>query len=225
MTLALAAGLLGIALVDSLNPSALVVTTLLLAGRDPYRRSLAYIAGIASTYFLVGVAVVLGAADLLSSAVEALSWPPVGFGIEALLGLVLVVFGLRRRRQAQIEASPKIRGSGLLAAFLTGVTVTAVESTTALPYIGALTALVRADVSLGETLVALGVYNLVVVLPPLLLVVLQMSRPGGAEAAVARVRDLLRRLDTRLTRVLTVVIGMLMIVDASIFFVRGDAAF
>lgn len=224
MTPALAAGLLGIALVDSLNPSALVVTTLLLAGHDPFRRSLAYVAGIAVTYYVVGVAVVLGADDLLTAAVDAFSRPEVGFGVEAALGVVLVAFGLRRRRERG-DAAPRLRGSGVVAAFLTGMTVTAVESTTALPYVGALTALVRAEVSLATILVALAVYNLVFVLPPLALVALQAARPGRAEAVLARVRGWLRRLDSRLTRGLLVVLGLLMLLDAGIFFVRGDAAF
>lgn len=224
MTPALAAGLLGIALVDSLNPSALVVTTLLLAGRDPFRRSLAYVAGIALTYYVVGVAVVLGAGDLLTAAVDAFSRSEVGFGVEAVLGVVLVAFGLRRRREGGDE-TPRLRGSGVVAAFLTGMTVTAVESTTALPYVGALAALVRAEVSLATILVALAVYNLVFVLPPLALVALQAARPGRAETVVARVRGWLRRLDSRLTRGLLVVLGLLMLLDAGVFFVRGDAAF
>lgn len=225
MTLALAAGLLGIALVDSLNPSALVVTTLLLAGRHPFRRSLAYIAGIALTYFLLGVAVVLGAGDLLTSAVEALARPAVGFGVEAVLGAGLVAVGLRGRREATVVAAPEVRGTSLVAAFLTGVTVTAVESTTALPYIGALTALVRADVSFAEVLTALALYDLVFVAPPLLLVALEAARPGRAEAVLARVRRRIRSLDTRVNRALTAVLGLLMLLDAAVYFVRGDAAF
>ena len=223
MTLALAAALLGIALVDSLNPSALVVTTLLLAGADPYRRALAYIAGIASTYYLVGVAVALGASDLLTAVVDAFKRPAVGFGIEAVLGLVLIAFAGRKPRP---EASaPTVRGTSLAAAFLTGVTVTAIESTTALPYIGALTALVRADVPLGQTMIALLAYNFVFVLPPLLLVGLHATRPGKAAAAVTRVRRGLARLNTRPIRALVAVLGLLMLADALYFFVRGEAAF
>ena len=223
MTLALAAALLGIALVDSLNPSALVVTTLLLSGPKPVRRSLAYITGIAVTYFAVGVAVALGASDVLSAALEAVRRPAVGFGIEALLALLLVGFALRRPRPAQ--GPPRIRGTSLPAAFLTGVTITAVESTTALPYIGALTALVRAEVPLGTMLVALLVYVLVFVLPPLLLVAVQAVRPGMANVAVSRVRGWLQVLDTRIVRRLVLLLGLLMLADASVYFVRGDAAF
>jgi cytochrome c biogenesis protein CcdA len=223
VTLALAAALLGIALVDSLNPSALVVTTLLLAGADPFRRSLAYIAGIAVTYYLVGVAVALGASNALSAAVESLQRPAVGFGIEAALGLLLVGFAVRTPRRE--DAPPRVRGVSLPAAFLTGVTITAVESTTALPYIGALTALVRAEVPLGQTLVVLVAYNLVFVLPPLLLVAVQAVRPGQATVIVNRARGWLQVLDTRPARVLILLLGLLMLTDAGIYFLRGQAAF
>ena len=223
MTLALVAGLLGIALVDSLNPSALVVTTLLLAGTDPYRRSLAYIAGIFTTYYVIGVAVLVGAAELLTAAVDALRRPEVGFGVEAVLGLLLVVVGLRRRREER-DGAPARRG-GLLASFLTGVTVTAVESTTALPYVGALTALVRAEVPVVQVLLLLLVYNLVFVLPPLALVAMDLRRLGCAAAAVHRLRRALRAVDRRATRGLILVLGLLMLADAAVFFVRGDAAF
>lgn len=226
MTLALAAALLGIALVDSLNPSALVVTTVLLAGTDPFRRALAYIAGIAGiavAYYLVGVAVALGASDVLTAAPEAVQRPAIGFGLEGALGLLLVGFAVRKTRRE--DPRPRVRGASLSAAFLTGVTITAVESTTALPYIGALTALVRAEVPLGQVLVALVVYNLVFVLPPLLLVAVQAVRPGQAAVVVERVRSRLKVLDTRPARVLILVLGLLMLADAGFYFVRGEAAF
>jgi cytochrome c biogenesis protein CcdA len=225
MTLTLLAGLLGIALVDSLNPSALVVTTLLLSGANPYRRSLAYIAGIALTYYAVGVAVLLGAGDVLTSAVDGLRRPAVGFGVELALGVVLVVVGLRRRSPPRDRTGPRVRGTSAPAAFLTGMTVTAVESTTALPYIGALTALARSDVSSGATLLVLALYNIVFVLPPLALVLVQALRPGEVQAVVERVRNRIRSLDTRLTRALLLVLGLLMVLDALVYFVRGEAAF
>ena len=162
----------------------------------------------------------LGASDLLTAVIDAFKRPAVGFGIEAVLGLVLIAFAGRKPRP---EASaPAVRGTSLTAAFLTGVTVTAIESTTALPYIGALTALVRADVPLGQTMIALLAYNFVFVLPPLLLVGLHSTRPGKAGAAVARVR---RGLAARPIRALVAVLGLLMSADALYFFVRGEAAF
>ena len=220
----LVVGLLGIAAVDSLNPSALVVTTLLLAGQNPYRRALAYVTGISLTYFCVGVAVLVGAGDVLTSAVESLRRPAIGFGIEAVLGALLVAVGLRRARPRE-ERSPRLRGSSVPAAFVTGMTVTAVESTTALPYIGALTALARANLSLGATLVALALYNVVFVLPPLALVGMQRIRPGRAEALVRSVRRRIKALDTRLTRAVIAAIGLLMLADAAYFFLRGRPAF
>lgn len=224
MNPALVVGLLGVAIVDSLNPSALVVTTLLLAGQNPYRRALAYVAGISLTYFCVGVAVLVGAGDVLTSAVEALRQPRIGFGIEAVLGALLVVVGLRKPRSSELRP-PRLRGSSVPAAFVTGVTVTAVESTTALPYVGALTALARANLSLASTLFALALYNVVFVLPPLALVALQAVRPGRAEAFIDGVRRRIKALDTRVTRAVIAAIGLLMLADAAYFFTTGHAVF
>lgn len=221
-------GLVGIAAVDSLNPSALVVTTLLLAGPNPYRRALAYVAGISLTYFCVGVAVLIGAGDVLIDAVEALRRPAIGFGIEAVLGALLVTYGLRSTRAGRGgrgASSPTLRGSSVPAAFVTGMTVTAVESTTALPYIGALTALARANASLAATLFALALYNVVFVVPPLALVGLQVARPGTTEAFVARARRTITALDNRVTRAAIAAIGVLMLADAAYFFITGESAF
>lgn len=211
-------------MVDSLNPSALVVTTLLLAGQNPYRRALAYVAGIALTYFCVGVAVLVGAGDVLTGAVEAVRQPRIGFGIEAVLGALLVAVGLRKPRSSE-PRPPRLRGSSVPAAFATGMTITAVESTTALPYIGALTALARANMSLAASLVALALYNFVFVLPPLALVALQAIRPGRAETFLGGVRRRIKALDTRVTRVVIASIGLLMLADSAYFFVSGRSAF
>jgi cytochrome c biogenesis protein CcdA len=217
LTGGLALALLGVALVDSLNPSALAITAALLSRPSPYRRAAAYIAGIVVAYGAVGVAVLLGAGDLLTSLVEVLRRPAVLFSLEAVLGLGLVLFALRRRRREKPSATAPL---GLGAAFLAGVTVSAVESTTALPYLGALALVLRADLSLVVELLVLAVYVGVFVLPPVLLVLAHRASPAAADRALTAVRRALARLDGPVLRAVTALLGAGLLVDGAVQLVR-----
>lgn len=220
MTWALLAAVLGVAVVDSINPSALAMTTLMLAKSSPYRRASAYIAGIFFAYFTVGAVVLVGGSDVVDQALVALARPEIGIVLELLVGIILLVLALRRRRQ-RAPAQRQARAGGIGAAFVTGVGVTAVEATTALPYLGALALLVRSDLSLPGSLLVLALYNLVFVLPPVALVALHRASPSRAAGLLERVKRQLGIMDSVGMRVLAGVLGAALTIDAVIAVARG----
>lgn len=161
---------MALAVVDSINPSALVVAIYLLSQPNVVARLLAYVAGILASYFALGCALMLGAGALFARFGAALDHP-VAWGVQAALGALLLGFALFAPKRGPPAMRPPAapRGSGLAAMALLGATVTLLETVTALPYFGAVALMVGAGLPATVWVPLLLAYNLVFVLPPLLL--------------------------------------------------------
>jgi len=184
----------GLALLDSLNPSAVAITLyLLLSGGSFVSRVLSYAAGIFSANFVLGSALMLGLGS-----VRGLFDGPVAYGAQAVVGAALLGYAILapgQPKKEKKERRPRSLGPG--AVFLLGMTITVVEFSTALPYLGAVAILTNAGLSAAQWLPVLAAYNLVFVAPPLLLLGAYRAfgapasgvRAVGGEAAKRRTRD------------------------------------
>lgn len=159
-----------LALIDSINPSALVVTLTLLTRGSRARAILAYVGGIFVAYLSAGVLLMLGMEALFAALETALE--------SRFAGVVGVVIGGGMLLYALIAPNPEkgadpgraVEGArGLAGLFLLGIVVTGMELPTALPYLGATGLLARAGLGVAGWLPVLVVYNVIFVLPPLLL--------------------------------------------------------
>ena len=92
----------------------------------------------------------------------------------------------RRRKPSPVQHPSLPRANHRLSVFALGMTVTVLELPTALPYLGAVGAITRADLAVAEWLPLLVAYNLIFVLPPLLLV--HVALGDRAEAVLERLR-------------------------------------
>lgn len=209
-----------LALVDSTSVGTLIVPVwLLLSGRrPPVGRLLLYLAVVAALYFLLGLAVLLGAGAVIATAGDGIgatleSTPAYIAQVVIGAGLLVLSFviepadgGARRRarraarvgasaeRTAESAAAHRRRGwreqiTGSSGAVV-GVAVAAValEVATMLPYLGAIGLLTAHAPSLGAAVGLLAGYCLVMVLPALVLLGLRL-------AAAARIDPALRRVD------------------------------
>ncbi|MBP2475911.1 cytochrome c biogenesis protein CcdA [Crossiella equi] len=163
----------GLALVDSINPSALAVTIyLLLSGKErPTARVLTYIAAIFTTYLVFGILLMFGLNAIFTSLGDALN-SPYAYIIQFVVGLLMLYFAIwppKKKEDAPRERMPKTQR--LPAVFALGVTITAVEFVTALPYIAAIGLLTQQDLGVVQWLPILLAYNAIFILPPLLLLV------------------------------------------------------
>lgn len=166
-------GLFGLALLDSLNPSALAVTVYLLLSTKPYvPRVLVYVGAIFSAYLTLGLLLFLGAESTFHR-VSGFLGSDAGYVLQGAVGAALLIYGwLTERRRRRASPTPKRpRSHSYRAIALLGVVVTVAEFGTALPYLGAIGILVGADTSVPEAVALLTAYNGVMVLPPLLMLV------------------------------------------------------
>lgn len=185
------AGFLLLAVIDSINPSALVVTLDLLGRGAPARAILVYIAAIFVAYFAAGIVLLLGLTALFEPLAALLETRTANV-LAVLLGGGMLAYALAARNAKNAPPPPKRLEATSLALgglFVLGVTVTVLELPTALPYLAAIGILTSEDLSLGRQLPLLALYSAIFVLPPLLLMVgYRFLGRGGGDRLARRLR-------------------------------------
>ncbi len=184
-------GLLALALVDSINPSAIVVTLYLLSRERVSAQVVVYVAAIFLTYLTLGVLMMVGSAALLPS-LPIDSESKLAFIAQGLLGLAMLVYAIRAPATAGAAPRAEPGATTYAALALLGVTVTAMELPTAVPYFGAITLLTSAGLPLAAWLPLLVLYNTIFVLPPVLLLVGHVAFGPRLNARYATLRERLQ---------------------------------
>jgi cytochrome c biogenesis protein CcdA len=161
-------GLLALALVDSINPSAIVITLYLLSRERVAAQVVVYIATIFLTYLALGAMMMLGI-DALVLSLRTTAGGRLGLIVQILVGLAMLLYAIWPPTTAKSAPRVEPSASTYAALALLGVTVTTMELPTALPYFGAIALLTSADLPITRWLPLLVLYNAVFILPPVLL--------------------------------------------------------
>jgi cytochrome c biogenesis protein CcdA len=184
-------GLLALAVVDSINPSAIVVTLHLLAGGRVPAQIAVYVAAIFLTYLTLGVMMMSGIDALLPS-LGTVGNSRLGFIVQGAIGLAMLLYAIRPPATARSASRAEPSASSYAALALLGVTVTTLELPTAVPYFGAIALLTTADLPMAQWLPLLVVYNVIFVLPPVLLLVGHIALGRRLDARYAEFRQRLQ---------------------------------
>lgn len=177
--------LLGLALLDSLNPSALAVTIyLLLQGRSYVPKVLAYISAVFASYLVIGVLLMLGLGSLWEY-VEG----PGAYAVQGVVGALLLGYAFMAPGKPRETETRTPHSRGLAALFLLGATVTVVEFSTAFPYLGAIAIMTNADLAPAQWLPVLVAYNAIFVLPPLTLLAVYGVFGARIRGRLGRLRE------------------------------------
>ncbi|RAM50647.1 MAG: hypothetical protein C6Y22_15820 [Hapalosiphonaceae cyanobacterium JJU2] len=156
------------ALIDSLNPTGTVLQIYLLSTPRPIVRSATFIFGIFAAYWTGGLLFALGLtkviADLFNSIDRFI------YVIQFISGVVLIATGwtlnTSSKKQKTIKRPKSLKP---IHTFLLGMVVTVWDLPTAIPYISAIDQLIRLKLDLPRLMLALFLYNLIFVLPLIVL--------------------------------------------------------
>jgi cytochrome c biogenesis protein CcdA len=215
---ALLIGLLGLALVDSLNPSAIGVTVYLLLGEGRYAaRVLTYLFGVFATYLGIGVLLLLGVTAVADTIAPVLDSRPV-YGAQLAIGTGMLAYAILAPSKTKTATPRAPRSVCPAALFLLGVTVSILEFSTALPCLGAIALLSRAHLLLALAVGLLAAYTAVMLLPPLFILAAYARLHGRLSGRLQRWQQRLRA-GTR-TGWLTIVglVGFVLMADALVYF-------
>lgn len=204
----------GLALLDSLNPSALAVTVyLLLQGKSYVVKVMTYISAVFFSYLGIGVLLMLGLGSVWGYVDGSVAYAVQGVAGALLLGYALFAPDKPRGKKARAP-----RAVGLPAIFFLGVTITAVEFTTAFPYLGAIAVLTNAETGLGGWLPTLVAYNVVFILPPLLLVAIYRVFGARMRERFGRWRERFEGGSRGTLLWMLGIVGFLLLADSLVFF-------
>ncbi len=210
-----------IALLDSTSiiPLTIVLLVMLLGGPSPLLRSAALLGGVFVTCVICGVLVLFGLQsvfDVINAyALRIWQHPKTEELIfQVLIGLVLVVFGVRiaRARERSAENGPPAAMTAGRA-FLAGAALTIVGLPGAVPYLAAIDLILRSDLRTSQAIFAIVFYNVVVVLPLAVIVLSQLMVGERSKPLIEGVRRFLDRWGQRVVVSLLLVLGALLAID------------
>jgi cytochrome c biogenesis protein CcdA len=207
----------GLALLDSLNPSALAVTLYLLTQPRYGATVITYVGGVFSVYLGIGVGLLVGLDVALAAAGTALEHP-IAYGVQGILGAAMLIysFSVDPKRGGQSERRP--RSMNLGAIFVLGASISLLEISTALPYLGAIGIMTSASLSIAQWLPLLVAYNLIFIAPPLLLMASYRLLGSRLQARFDHWRERLQH-GTRETFLWIVgILGFLLLADSLRYF-------
>lgn len=214
MSLSLIATLIGIGIVDSLNPSLFLAQFYLLTTPKPTNRVIAFIGGVWVVMVLGGILILGGVRTFVSEFLTNLPETPV-LVAQVLVGMALVIFGWRyNAKPAETGEVKKPRSSTLLAAFVLGMVVMVNEITTALPYFIAIERIADANLSWSLNLVALLIYNVVFALPLFAFLGGFLLLKDRFTQQIESINAFIARWMPRLIKYGSLLLGVLAIVDA-----------
>jgi hypothetical protein len=234
--LALLLSLAALALVDSTSIGTLVLPLwlMLAPGRVRVGRVLLFLGSVAGAYLLLGIALALGAAQLLDPVSAALE-SAAGRVVQLVAGVVLVVLGLtvepwtkagkERRRVARAARGPgrlarwreRVRGDadgGGGAVVGLAVVAVGVEAASMVPYLAAIALLATSGLGPVPTVAVLAGYCLVMVLPALVLLALRAALHDRLTPALARVEAWLSRTSGEAVAWVLFLLGLFLVGDA-----------
>jgi cytochrome c biogenesis protein CcdA len=222
---AILAPVLGLALLDSLNPTLFVAQLYLMTTTRPLARLLSYVGGVLTANFAAGLLVLGGLRSVIANFFDELSPVAVNGGLLAL-GLALVVYGLTmkvKRDEQQVARTPKSLHP--FQTYLLGLVVMANEATTALPYFVAIERMVRAGLDALGNLFVLSLYNLVFIAPLLLFVALFVAYRDRFTQQLERFNRGVARWLPRITKWLLLVAGVALLIYGGYYLVAGRPLF
>jgi hypothetical protein len=216
MSLSAAFALIGLALLDALNPFSIAAQAFMLSTDRPVARGLAFVFGTFAVYLLSGVVLLEGWLVLFHNLLPALPpWVPGSLEIGA--GIAALAAGIYTWRQAaQGKPAPSPSNLSLLATTAFAVVSTLSDMPTAVPYFAAASQIAASDGGALTRYTWLLVYNLIYVAPLVAMLALRVGLGDGTAAILRRVRTSVDWTVAKLLPPLLVLAGVALLGDGAL---------
>jgi hypothetical protein len=212
-----------ISLIDSLSmlPFAIVVLAVLLSGRQPYLTATGFLLGIFVSYLASGILIAFGLGETINKVTEVLvHWfknpNALDYYLSMVVGVLLIVFGYawatarRKKAEQKKQADP---GMGPVQAFLLGGGAVLAGLWGALPYFAAVDTILKENLAVSESIVALTYYNVIFVSSGVVVVLIRAVMGERADGIFAAVNRFIAVWGKRVIITLMVLLGLVMLAD------------
>lgn len=221
MSTTLLMSLIGIALVDSLNPSLFIAQFYLLTTPQPIPRLLSYIVGIVLVNVSGGMLLLGGVQPLVTTMLSTISEDTFK-SVQLVVGLASVGFGMwMTTTTVRTSEVKKPRSLQPRHAFVLGMVVMLNEITTALPYFVAIERIVQAQLSGLNNMLALMLYNVVFSAPLFVFVALFVMFRQRFAAQLNRITQVIQQWTPRVIKYGALLFGVIVTSDAVAYLLRG----
>ena len=219
-----------IALIDSasVTPLGLVPLATILAGKRPFATAFAFLAGLYISYLIMCLLFLFGLSAILMRLNVWLSYrwnnpEPADFGVQVLVGLVMLIFGLRIAEKRQRKSGGRKLQSGVTpaSAFGFGFLMNVVGFPGALPYFAAADRIAQTDPPASGAVLAVVYYVTIFVLPLTAIVLLRALLGQRMDAIMLAIQGFFDGWGKRLILVLLVLLGVILVVDGVAYFLGG----
>lgn len=208
--------LVALAALDSLNPTATAIQVYLLSTPKPIVRCVLFILGVFLAYWTAGLLIVLGfgkvITTLMSSAGSFLS-NPIIYVLQFIIGAVMLAVGWTLNTANEQKAVKHPKNLKPTYTFLLGLGVTIWEFPTALPYLAALERVIQARLDILSIMSVLGLYNVVFVLPLVILLGIYIVFQESAAGQLNAINRSINKFAPKILRVVLICLGAVLIFD------------
>ena len=208
--------LLGIALIDSLNPSIILMTLFLLSTVKPLIRVTTYVSAVFLTNLILGLLVYFGLNATFSIVIERIttttSWWV--YALEFIAAITLIVTALLMRTNYTVK-NQEVKPSKITpyATFLLGISFTFIEFSTAAPYLAGIALIIKAEIEVLYAFSLFILYNLVYIAIPLLLIIFYIVRPEKAINFFNIIREKSSKWIKKILKFILLLLGIILLVD------------
>lgn len=211
--------ILPILVVDVVNPILLAGTIYGLGSKKPFGNGGLVLFSFFISYFLVGLFIAIG----LESFEEYFRLPRYfDYVLELLVALLLFYMAVKQYREGDAHREEKLKHKPDMTpanALLLGVQINVVGLPFAVPYLAAIDQILKADVSLGASLLILFLYNAFYVLPYSCLFLIRYVYPKESSLIFEGINNWMHRLVSKWMPLIFCLLGLLLVEDAVSFLI------
>lgn len=206
--------------VDVLNPMLFALMLVAIGTSRPFANSITFLAGHTASYFVSGILIALGLDRILDRLDNPL---PVDFILELIVGLALLWTALAARDGKASEQKEPAAQLTPVYCFGYGAVINFIGVPFAMPYFAVVNQVLKANLSVETSVLALAIYNAAYALPFLLVPIAVALIGERSKPMLERINEVLVKLVDTFMPILLLLAGIALTADALSYLITGEA--